>query len=292
MKQQFDIKSLVENEAKRLWVAFQQKLIPHAGELGSAREQIVRDFLAQQLPSRFGVSSGFVFDVHSHVSKQMDVVVFDRQECPVFEAAGGKKFFPCEGVVCVGQIKSAITSKSQYETALENLLSAKALDRSSGGKSQSLVSGESLDPRSNHLHQIFSFVLITDRCLAERSLRRALFEHIWRHERHLWPNVTYAFNDYLTTFSCEGGICPNPMDAFAIGVLKEMDNSELFLWFSRLVAQAVSVTHVGTFSYQRYMSKAAKWSAFAFEKAPVKSPLPRHLKERQIPSWWKPDTSD
>jgi len=231
MKQQFDVKSLVGSEAKRLWVAFQQKLIPHAGELGSAREQVVREFLTQQLPSRFGVSSGFVFDVHGHVSKQMDVVVFDRQECPVFEAAGGKKFFPCEGVVSVGQIKSTITSKNQYEAALENLHSAKALDRSSGGESLSLASGESLDPKSNHLHQIFSFVLVSGGCLAEETLRRTLFEHVWKHERHLWPNLTYAFDDYLTTFSCEGGICPNPMDAFAIGVLKEMDNAELFFGF-------------------------------------------------------------
>src|SRR5258707_8307675 len=114
MKRKFDIKALVASESQRLWVAFQQRLIAHAGELGGAREEVIRQFLAQQLPACFGVSSGFVFDMHGHASDQMDIVIFDRQNCPVFEVAGGKQFFPCEGVVCVGQVKSNVKSKAEY----------------------------------------------------------------------------------------------------------------------------------------------------------------------------------
>lgn len=208
---------------------------------------------------------------------------------PCFSGGWRKKFFPVEGVVCVGQVKSSVTSKSQYEHALENLRSVKKLDRSAGFSS---ATGEPMNPTVNHLHQIFSFVLVTGRCLAEGALRRALFEHIWTNERFVWPNLPYSFDRYLATFSCEHGICPNPMDAFAIGVIKGVENADLFLWFLRLVTQAVSVTHVSSFSYQRYLSKASKWTAYAFEQAPVKSPLPTHLTQRSIPKWGHPNSAD
>lgn len=184
--QNFNVTDLIASEAERLVVAFRQKLVGHPGEFGRGREEIVREFLRQQLPKRFNVSSGFVFDVHGNVSEQTDVIVYDAQECPVFTVAGGVSFFPCEGVVCAGQVKSHITSRTEYEGALQNLHSVKSLDRSAGGANFSLSTGEPMEPK-NHLHHIFTFVFVIERCLNWPTLGRALFEHLWRTKEEFGP---------------------------------------------------------------------------------------------------------
>jgi hypothetical protein len=289
--EKFNVADLIANEAERLAAAFRQKLIPHAGEFGRAREEIVREFLRQQLPKRFGVGTGFVIDVHGNVSKQTDVIVYDSQACPVFSSAGGAQLFPCEGVVCVGQIKSNVKSKAEYHDALMNLQSVKILDRASG-LTVSLETGERMDQRLNHLDQIFTFVLVIDHCLTPKVLMLALLEHLGGCERFLWPNLTYAFDNYFVTLGCEGGICPNPMDAFGMSLVHHVPGSDLLYWFCRLVSQAVIATHVGLFSYQDYVSSddtRHPWGCFTFRDAPVQGPLPDHLTEVSVPSWWQPN---
>jgi hypothetical protein len=286
----FKITDLISSEAERLVVAFRQKLVGHPGEFGKGREEIVREFLRLQLPKKFSVSSGFVFDVHGHISQQADVIIYDSQECPIFTAAGGVSFFPCEGVVAAGQVKSRITSKAEYESALQNLRSIKSLDRSAGATSISVGSGEPI-VAENHLHQIFTFLFVIDKCLRTGPLTKALYEHLWKNQRSFWPNITYAFDQYFLTLCCHGGICPNPMDAFGISIVKGVPNSELLLWFSRLLTQAVAVTHVATFSYHRYLhgDKPRPWTCYGFEYAPVNGPIPEHLLEVRIPNWWQPN---
>ena len=147
-----------------------------------------------------------------------------------------------------------------------------------------------MEPK-NHLHQIFTFIFVIERCLNWPTLGRALFEHLWNNERSVWPNITYAFDKYFLTLGCHGGICPNPMDAFGISVVTDVPNSELLLWFSRLVTQAVAVTHVASFSYHHYLhgNRPRPWSCFTFENAPVKNTIPDHLLEVRVPSWWQPN---
>jgi len=288
---QFNVTDLIANEAERLVVAFRQKLISHHGEFGRAREEIVREFLRLQLPKRFSVSTGFVIDVHGKVSQQADIVVYDAQECPVFTSAGGVSFFPCEGVVCAGQVKSRVNSKKEYHDALENLQSIKALDRSAGGSNVALKTGDVIAQEKNHLDQIFTFVFVIDHCLEEMSLLLALLDHLGSDQRFLWPNITYVFDKYFVTLGCQAGICPNPMDAFGMSVVKDVPNSELLLWFCRLVTQAVSVTNVATFSYHSYLggNKPRPWTSCTFRDAPVKGPLPVHLTEILVPDWWRPN---
>src|SRR6185436_19826719 len=130
MDRQFTVPRLIANVAERMWASFSERLIPNALEFGTNREEIVREFLSLHLPKRFGVSTGFVFDSNGAISKQMDIVIYDCNDCPRFETVGGKYFFPCEAVVAVGQVKSRLNSKSEFLESLENLKSAKVLNRS------------------------------------------------------------------------------------------------------------------------------------------------------------------
>jgi hypothetical protein len=111
MMNNFSLLRLLQASGKRMKEELRERLTPHPGELGSNREEIIRDFRRRYLPRRFEVSNGFAFDASGRVSKQLDIVIVDSQVCPRFETAGGIRFFPCESVVAVGQVKSSLTSR-------------------------------------------------------------------------------------------------------------------------------------------------------------------------------------
>ena|SRR5437667_11676606 len=274
-----------------MWASFSERLIPHPHEFGTNREEVVREFLSLNLPKRLGVSTGFVFDSSGTVSKQMDVVIYDCNNCPRFETVGGKYFFPCEAVVAVGQVKSRLDSKQQFVSALENLHSVKVLDRSAGGVNFDRRDERPLDQINVHIDQIFTFVFVIDHCIKEELLRKTLFEHLAKNERWLWPNVIYYFDKYLVTFSCGFGVCPNPLDAFAISVVENKPRSELLLHFYRFLAMATTVTTVGSFSYFEYLENDHEWGfkSYAFQDAPVKGKLPEHLTSIEKPLWTEQD---
>lgn len=249
------LKELLSRAGSRMASELKDQLIPHAGEQGGAREEILRKFLRLYLPKRFDVSSGFVFDIHGHISQQLDIIVADSMVAPRFETAGDVRFYPCEAVVAVGQVKTHATSRREMWNALENLRSASVLDRSANGVAISMQTGEPIDHRNNHLHRMFTFLLILDRALSGSEAQNLLFDIVLRSSPIEWPNVVYAFEKYLITYHCDHGICPNTMDARGIANIDEKDFATGFLRFYIMLSQAISVTHVATMSSQSYLSE-------------------------------------
>lgn len=183
---------LLSAAAENMTRDLRRRLISHPGELGTAREQIIRNFLTAHLPKRFEVSTGFVFDCKGNVSRQLDIVVFDADTCPRFEIPGGKFMFPCEAVVAVGQVKSSLTSRDAFRSAIDNLASAKSLDRSANGTAFDTRFNESLSPRENHLHQIFTFVFITGDALAPETIAQTILEDAFEIPMEHLPNMVVA----------------------------------------------------------------------------------------------------
>lgn len=214
----FSLETMLRASGKRMRDDLAERLIPHPAELGTDREETIRQFLRAYLPKRFDVSGGFAFDSAGKVSKQLDIVISNSLICPRFETAGGKRFFPCESVVAVGQVKSSLTTSTEFRKALANLESAKSLDRSAKGMATDDASGDGIDPVHNHLDQIFTFMFVTGRALAGRTILGELINLVHRRPAHVWPNVIFAMDKYLVTFCCDGGICPNPMDARGIAL--------------------------------------------------------------------------
>ena len=54
------------------------------GLVGSAMERSVRKALETLLPYGVSIGSGCVIDSQHHTSRQMDVVIYERDICPVF----------------------------------------------------------------------------------------------------------------------------------------------------------------------------------------------------------------
>lgn len=230
-----------------------EQLISHPGELGTEREEVLRSFLRLHLPKRFEVSTGFIFDSAGNLSKQLDIIVADSLVCPRFETAGGKRIYPCECVVAVGQVRSSITSVSALNEALLNLHSAKDLDRSAKGNAIDKKYDEWIDNRENYLHQIFTFVFVTGKSLSLNSIKPEMLNYISSHEPHLWTNVIFALDQYLVTFCCEDGVCPNPMHARGISFQSASSRQDILLRFYKLLGRAIEVTRVSGLPYWQYL---------------------------------------
>lgn len=253
MKKKFTIPELLISIADQMALMLREDLIPHPGELGTAREEVIREFFRKYLPKRFEVSTGFVFDAKGNISQQMDIIIYDGFTCPKFDVAGGKSFFPAESVVGAGQVKSYLKSIKSINEAFNNLESVKNLDRSANGKNISRYTGEPIDQSQNYLDQIFTFLFVINKCVKQDTMINVVHDYIIQNPREVWPNVIFSFDNYVITYCCEDGICPNVMHALGISCLSDISRDELLLRFYTFVARAIQVTNISAFSYWEYI---------------------------------------
>ena len=111
MERTFNIEIYLRDLGEELVRAYESAsmgTIPDA--VGSARESSVRARLEQVMPPGVGVGTGFVIDSYGRTSRQIDVVLYERELCPVYRLNDQVDYFPCEGVFAVGEVKSQISS--------------------------------------------------------------------------------------------------------------------------------------------------------------------------------------
>ena len=98
--------------------------------VGAAMEQPVRQQLEQILPRGIGVGSGFVIDSTGGTSRQTDIVLYEKDICPVFSINDTPEttYYPCEGVIATGEVKS-ILNRKELRDAFEKISSVKELRR-------------------------------------------------------------------------------------------------------------------------------------------------------------------
>ncbi len=83
----------------------------HRGLRGSAREEVVKDFLVNYLPSNLEIASGEIFGTRGSNPRESDVIVLDRFKVPLM-FAGNKRLVPVEGVYAVMEVKSNLDSSA------------------------------------------------------------------------------------------------------------------------------------------------------------------------------------
>lgn len=254
------LKEMIAHAGERMALDLRQRLIPHRGEQGVAREEVVRAFLRDYLPKRFEVSTGFIFDADGLVSEQIDIIIADSLVAPRFEAPGGIRFYPCEAVVAAGEVKTHVTTRRELWDAIAQLRSVSLLDRSANGRSFCYRTGEPLNQRGNYLHRIFTFVMILDRAPSEDLTTEVLTEVVQRSEHYEWPNIVVALQKYLVTYACDGGVCPNTEHARGIATVSSdtfsegSDTfSEVLMRFYLYLSQALAATSVAQVSSWAYL---------------------------------------
>ncbi len=132
MSRSFDPIAYVMRVGQELVSAFQMAGPTTPGQIGSARDSGGDGQTDAVAPQRStGVGSGHTIDSFGNTSRQMDVVLYEKEICPVFaiNEDPASTYYPCEGVIAVGEVKSSLDSSE-----LEDLLSRKSrASRNCGG---------------------------------------------------------------------------------------------------------------------------------------------------------------
>ncbi len=105
-----------------------RKSLSHTGEIGDLVERVFRKQISQILPEKVRVSHGFVVDSHGKVSKQMDIILYDRLNTPRIFTSPGAQMFPVESTFACGEIKTQMNVK-EFKDSFEKCLSYKDLKR-------------------------------------------------------------------------------------------------------------------------------------------------------------------
>ena len=169
------------------------------GTVGSAMEQPVRKQLEQILPRGIAVGSGFIIDSYGSTSRQADVVLYERDICPVFSINGTPEttYYPCECVVAMGEVKS-ILDRHSLQDAFAKVESVKKLRRhlvrhevpdpetgqqwpiyrSYGSLHDTLIDGglRDITRQPGELGEILTFVLAGESRLQEERLAATVLE--------------------------------------------------------------------------------------------------------------------
>jgi hypothetical protein len=166
--------------------------INHQGVKGTFRESALRQFLENgRLPERYSIGSGEIIGPVQNVSKQCDLIVYDKLEGISLIFSDTVRVYPIEVVYGVVEVKSSL-SKQELIKALENIRSVKAL-ASEQTVSKSLVAGWNLAYRSSGPFGIvFSYQLGSN---SIASLEENLCE--WEKENHsrYWPNAIVVLDE-------------------------------------------------------------------------------------------------
>lgn len=216
MTKKFDSKGFIKEISEDIVSNFDRAAkATTPGLKGAAREHEIRRKLESLLPSGVGVGSGCIIDHEGNASKQQDVVLFEKNLCPVFSIneTPESTYYPCEGVIAVGEIKSSI-GKSEVEDSFSKIESVKKLKRlpivsKSVLTDESIVSfrkylsmqsydctqDEQFDQDKNPNDQIFGFILCGDFAVKIDTLCAHVSNQTKAIDVNLLPNIIASLHN-------------------------------------------------------------------------------------------------
>jgi len=104
--------------------------LAHPTDKGDASEAAWLNMLSEYLPKRYQAARAHVVDSEGNFSRQIDVLIFDRQYSPFIFKIEGSTYVPAESVYAVFEIKQTINSP-HISYAQDIVASVRALHRTS-----------------------------------------------------------------------------------------------------------------------------------------------------------------
>lgn len=212
----FDSAKFVRRIGADLVDAFEKARSATTAELvASAQETATRKRLEQILPTGVAVGTGCVIDTYGNTSKQTDVILYERDVCPVFRVNADdpkSAYYPCEGVIAVGEIKSVI-GKKELEDSFEKIASVKSLKRNydhpkypdhkgrrlygyrkygerAGAIRNDLISPVNYGPNNAEGSKIYGFILGDKRAVSVDTMKGHYSRLVNEFDDAVCPNVT------------------------------------------------------------------------------------------------------
>ncbi|MYB95192.1 hypothetical protein F4054_04455 [Candidatus Poribacteria bacterium] len=164
-----------------------RNLVPHSGEIGTLIEQQFRYQLVEVLPEKIGVSHGFVMDSNGGISKQMDLILYDRLNTPRIFASDGAQIFPVEATYACGEIKTYLDSdklKDSFEkcSSYKNLCRKAYFKQNNAGTTPYHLFGHKYD----HWQSIYFCLAVESinaSCLSDTYTRIVYEDNLPTHKR-------------------------------------------------------------------------------------------------------------
>lgn len=102
--------------------------VGHSLTIGEENESEIRKLLLDFLPKRYGIGSGIIIDTKGNQSKQVDIVIYDR-ESPNYTLSSDSKLFLVDQVIATIEIKTTFTTgeSGSLKQAIDNSASIKKL---------------------------------------------------------------------------------------------------------------------------------------------------------------------
>lgn len=257
------------------------KVIPHRGEVGRARENILREFLVSFCPRGFEFGTGFVFDATGRISRQQDIVIYRNSYHPIFNV-GGIANYPVESVVAVIEVKSVLDSRMSMNDALDCIAWVKRLDRTGNGKNYVVAGGMQLvlDPKL-HEHQVFSAVVMLGGMKSSATIK-VITDWCRSQNRAQWPNSVVSAFEYSAYYDTPGEL-PRSNTMLARGIASSQrdypGNTVPILDFLGQIISFLRVTPVIDFRPSNYFPNSLHYENYqplADEKAEAHGLPPAH----------------
>lgn len=224
------------------------KNIPHLAQRGEGREEILIKLLEEYLPGRFGVDSGFIFDVHGNVSKQTDLIIYDKFIAPRFKIAGQKYAYPCESVVAAGEVKTFLGAE-ELRDSVEKMVCVRKLDRTGAGNNRVRMgyhykmNNEKLNPQLHNCDSIWTFIFSSDSQLLP-TLADGFIKNCSEHERHLWPNIICVLNKGIVSYATSSGLSTDPREANSVYSSNESEKDHALIKWFMLLCNDICNNHI------------------------------------------------
>lgn len=128
--EKLSIQSLISQAGKQLRNEFEnlKETNPHYAERGTETEIILSQFLNSHLPKRFSADTGLVIDHNNKISSQIDVIVFDANNSPIYRKCPKISILPIDNVAIAIEVKSKL-NKAELTDAAKKIASVKKLEK-------------------------------------------------------------------------------------------------------------------------------------------------------------------
>lgn len=111
-----DVRILLEGTAESMWATFSTSSASmRPDHKGGPREKVIREFLSQRLPTKWGVTRGHVIYSGDRTTGEFDLIVYDTNHCPswtVDKDDDPRRLVPLEAVVGIVEVKSTLTDST------------------------------------------------------------------------------------------------------------------------------------------------------------------------------------
>lgn len=124
------LKEAFESISKKMTLDFSEvtSRINHNGEKGTARENVLQNYLRNYIPDKYNFSKGTIIDCNDNQSRQVDIIIHDKYTTPCLIDMDSTKVIPVESVYAVIEVKSTLT-KEELRKSIENINSVKQLKK-------------------------------------------------------------------------------------------------------------------------------------------------------------------